>query len=547
MFSTQNVWPGRLTGIPQIMPRKLFCGLVLVALPVLTASTYPGRAFAAANAGSGNHSAIQPGQNNGQGNAKANAQKGAANNPTQKSLLPVPPSADQNAARRQLEVEFNRLYRGHVNHFTVGQFLQKLAAATRNPQHHPVHCYVALHMMIELSGTFNYFQQGQNAIEQMTAHYDVRAARMQAKLVHLWANSRFLTYPTVAEYLWAPKYWVGKAIPAGELHSARSIAADGLRLAVRFSQRQAAIGFRLLLTRIHQQKPMIKKFLAAEKLLRTNPDDPRANQTVGLFLIVTKDYVAAGAKNLALSADPAWRQIGKLGQIAFTAKTPCPPISQLKEASLWWSAADRERHNSFYAMEFRRMARWCFQCARPLINRGFIQLLSEGHYHIAVEMLNAAEVFVSHRKNRKIKGHADEAVWKFMLADIKKLRAKFSSAMVAVSAGNATPDLNESIGTYLCFGEGRWKDGLVYLSHARTTAIRAAARRDASLPVQPEAELAAGDAWWRLAKNASGLQKMNMEMRAAHWYRRALPQLAGRKKKRVQYRLLHEQLLLKSE
>ncbi len=465
---------------------------------------------------------------------------------SQSHLLPVPPRLEQAAARQALEAEFNRLYLGRVNPFTVRQFLPRLAAAAEIPKNHPVRCYVALDMAIRLSGTFDSFTNGQNAIRQLVANYNVKKEESEAKFVHLWANSRFLAYNNVAAHLQQVETWASQAVQASDLTTARQIATDGLRLAIRFEQRNLTAQFRMVLMRIKAQRPMLKKYLAAEKRLLAHPNDPQANQTVGLYKIVTQDYVSAGAKYLVLAADPTWREIGKLGVMDFNIQPPMPPAPQLREAKLWWTVASREKANAYYATEMRRMGRWCFDCAAHLVNRGFILLLFKGHYHKALHMLDEAIALAAHaKKPRNATAHL--AAWKQMLADIKKLRTDFLTAMAAVSAGSATPKTNESIGVYLCFGEGRWKEGLVYLVHAKTSAVRDAARRDVALPVQSAAQLAAGDAWWRLARNATGLEKLNLESRAAYWFKQALPKLKGRDRKRVQYHLLHFRTLMKAE
>ena len=69
---------------------------------------------------------------------------------------------------------------------------------------------------------------------------------------------------------------------------------------------------------------------------------------------------------------------------------------------------------------------------------------------------------------------------------------------------------------------------------------------DKALPVRPEVQLATGHAWWRLAREKTGLEKLNLEMRAAHWFKLALPKLRGSERKRVQYHLLHYATLLKN-
>ncbi len=472
--------------------------------------------------------------------------KQAQGNGTKLNLLPVPPQADQTPARQTLEAEFNAMYRGRVNRFTVGQFLRRLQAVETNPRIHPVRCYVALDLATRLSGRFGFFQFGQAAIQQLVADYQVKQPALEATFVHRWVASRFLTYYAATSHLQAIANWANNAVQAGDLAAAKRIAADGLRMAVRFKQRKQVVQLRMLLARIHDQRPILKKYLTAEKRLLTHPDDPQANQTVGLYRIVTEDYVSAGAKYLVLASDPTWREIGKLGVMDFTIHPPIPPVPQLRAAKLWWTVAAREKENDYYAMEMRHMSRWCFTCAAPLVNQGFSHLLFKGHYHKALKLLDDAIAQAAHAKS-PVQSAAHLAAWKRMLVEIKKLRANFSAAMGAVSAGTATPELNESIGEYLCFGEGRWKEGLVYLAHAKNAKIRAAARRDKALPVQSAAQLAAGDAWWRLARNATGLEKLNLESRAAYWFDKAMPKLQGRERKRVQYHLLHYQVLLKSE
>lgn len=89
------------------------------------------------------------------------------------------------------------------------------------------------------------------------------------------------------------------------------------------------------------------------------------------------------------------------------------------------------------------------------------------------------------------------------------------------------PDLNLTVGKYLCFQKGDWEKGLPLLALGSDETLKSLAERDGQGPVSVGEQVALADAWW----DAGGVK------RAGYWYQKALPGLSGLQKDKAQKRL----------
>jgi hypothetical protein len=114
---------------------------------------------------------------------------------------------------------------------------------------------------------------------------------------------------------------------------------------------------------------------------------------------------------------------------------------------------------------------------------------------------------------------------------------KVEAAFRALDAAPTDPDANLRVGRYLCLVKGDWAAGVPMLALGSDAQLKAAAVADLQEPDSADAQGQLGDQWWQLAEEAEDSEKTNLQIRAAHWYRQALPTLGGLTKAKVEKRL----------
>lgn len=77
---------------------------------------------------------------------------------------------------------------------------------------------------------------------------------------------------------------------------------------------------------------------------------------------------------------------------------------------------------------------------------------------------------------------------------------------------------NTAVGAYLCYLQGKWDEGLAFLSKGEDAAANKAATLDLAAPTEPDAQRAVADAWWTVAGRQDGVAKAQVMLRARHWY-----------------------------
>lgn len=113
-------------------------------------------------------------------------------------------------------------------------------------------------------------------------------------------------------------------------------------------------------------------------------------------------------------------------------------------------------------------------------------------------------------------------------------------AMKHLEAAPADPKANLVVGMYYCFVRDDWDMGLQLLSNTADPDVKTLALQELAEPTDPENQVIVGDGWWDLAdsdKVADGPMRVRIKNRALDWYRRALPELKGFSKVRLQKRI----------
>jgi hypothetical protein len=99
------------------------------------------------------------------------------------------------------------------------------------------------------------------------------------------------------------------------------------------------------------------------------------------------------------------------------------------------------------------------------------------------------------------------------------------------------PQSNFVVGAYNCFYRHSWDDGLAQLKKSNDPDFRRVATIDLQRPDTADKQLAAGDQWWDLAKQAKGPVQRACEDRAVFWYEKAVARLSGLSLSKAQDRI----------
>lgn len=119
----------------------------------------------------------------------------------------------------------------------------------------------------------------------------------------------------------------------------------------------------------------------------------------------------------------------------------------------------------------------------------------------------------------------------------KKAFAEVEDAAKTLKAKPDDPDANATVGRYTCFVKGDWGIGLPMLVKGSGTALKDLAAKDLGHPTKPEERVTLADGWYDRAETERGAVKKNIQLRAAHWYWLAAPDLTGLEQTKVERRM----------
>jgi hypothetical protein len=162
------------------------------------------------------------------------------------------------------------------------------------------------------------------------------------------------------------------------------------------------------------------------------------------------------------------------------------------------------------------------------------EAINAGDAAAAQRLIDAADAAAAARK-----GKPDD----ILNALLKKRRQElevFNKAVKAVAEARETlkrtPTDGDSllkVGQHVAYMEGRWEEALPLLAKGGDDQSATTARQDLTPPADTKAQVAVGDAWWKLALDFRGRQEKHLMQRAAAWYELALPNLTGPELTRV--------------
>jgi formylglycine-generating enzyme required for sulfatase activity len=106
-------------------------------------------------------------------------------------------------------------------------------------------------------------------------------------------------------------------------------------------------------------------------------------------------------------------------------------------------------------------------------------------------------------------------------------RELIQAARLRLTTAPDDPQANLDVGSWYCFHQGKWDEGLKLLAKGSDAGLKSLAAEElGAKPASATERVARGDAWWNLAEKATGMAKAAMRQRAGGYYQEALPDLA---------------------
>ncbi len=156
-------------------------------------------------------------------------------------------------------------------------------------------------------------------------------------------------------------------------------------------------------------------------------------------------------------------------------------------------------------------------------------------YLAATKLGDLAEVQAIRAKKPSLTTLVQERLKELRTQQQQSEQAKAARATLKNSPADA--DARLTAGRFACLARADWETGLPLLVGCADAALRGIAEREMARPVDPGEQVQLGNEWWEIAEKQGHIIKLHLQARAAEWYRRALPQLAGIKSESVQKRL----------
>lgn len=113
----------------------------------------------------------------------------------------------------------------------------------------------------------------------------------------------------------------------------------------------------------------------------------------------------------------------------------------------------------------------------------------------------------------------------------------YERVLAALQRDPADADANLAAGVHQCFHQEDWEAGLPLLARGSDSVLKSLAQRELQGVASPTDMVDVADRWHAAGQRNQKLPAAAISKRAEYWYRRALPQLSGMTKVRVEKRL----------
>ena len=126
------------------------------------------------------------------------------------------------------------------------------------------------------------------------------------------------------------------------------------------------------------------------------------------------------------------------------------------------------------------------------------------------------------------------------LKDVETAAKAFVEVEAAVKRLKSDPNNSSDniiVGTYTCFAKRDWDGGLPLLARSDNGRLKALAEKELKNQVEAGEQLTLAEGWYELSEGEKGTAKKSLQLHAAHWYWRALPELTGLDRTKVEKRM----------
>ncbi|MBS0209057.1 MAG: hypothetical protein JSS27_08905 [Planctomycetes bacterium] len=262
---------------------------------------------------------------------------------------------------------------------------------------------------------------------------------------------------------------------------------------------------------IDQATTPAKKLALARKLFVQaveTKDDPSGKYA----LLMAAKNLAMRSSDLMLSLDIA-DELGRSFEIdEFVTK-----VAVIKDATPTITSAEANRE--------------LCEAALKLLSK----LLDADRYDLAKEVSDLASEAARKSKDMSVAKRVRTQAKEAEDASIRYVAAKAS--MDALIQNSTDPKASQVVGEFYCYFKANWAKGLPFLALADDSQIKSLAEQDLAEPNSHTARAKIGDGWWSLSETEDGVAKANLQRRATYWYQKAMPELSGLTKAKIEKRL----------
>jgi hypothetical protein len=177
--------------------------------------------------------------------------------------------------------------------------------------------------------------------------------------------------------------------------------------------------------------------------------------------------------------------------------------------------------------------------ARGVVTAGLALLddaVAEDNYDAARAAASQVEQAAARAGDPSLLGYARERA-----KEARFVAGEYARIQKDLAVLLARPDdlkSNESVGRFLCFVKGDWKNGLPFLALGGDAALRSAAAAELAAAAAHGADrLKVAEEWWAIAQHTTGPARAAIERHAAAHYQAAAEILTGLEKLGIQKRL----------
>ena len=109
----------------------------------------------------------------------------------------------------------------------------------------------------------------------------------------------------------------------------------------------------------------------------------------------------------------------------------------------------------------------------------------------------------------------------------QKQYESFRAAEKQLASSPEDAGAHATVGRWQCFLKGLWEKGLPHLAQAQPPELASLAQADLKSPEDPKSQFLLAERWLKYADSETEEARGHIQLRAAYWYRQALPDLSG--------------------